>query len=211
MRMHFRPSLGSDARAGAVLGAIFDAALESRYRPHLRPSRSGFLVLGVPLHYRRVRAAARTRHAARCGASARLSSGCERDQVEVPVLVWARENRNRPLRPTRPGAVATGTDGSNSSHSCGYARSNSGQPSPGAELPAVVGAGRAPAGCHVQALTIDLGRERRPTKTIDGSPHQPRRHFERQRLAAGQPGVLEIAPARTLSRGRRGPRTLWRR
>ena len=46
MRMHFRPRLGSDARAGAVLGAIFDAALEVGYRRHLRPSRSGFLVLG---------------------------------------------------------------------------------------------------------------------------------------------------------------------
>ena len=42
MRMHFRPRLASDARAGAVLGAIFDAALESRYRHLLRPSRSGF-------------------------------------------------------------------------------------------------------------------------------------------------------------------------
>ena len=46
MRMHFRPRLASYYKAGAVLGAIFDAALESRYRPHLRPSRSGFLVLG---------------------------------------------------------------------------------------------------------------------------------------------------------------------
>ena len=41
MRMHFRPSLASYYKAGAVLGAIFDAALESRYRRHLRPSRSG--------------------------------------------------------------------------------------------------------------------------------------------------------------------------
>jgi len=37
-------------------------------------------------------------------------------------------------------------------------------PALGRGLPAAVGAGRAPAGCHVQALTIDLGRERRPTK-----------------------------------------------
>ena len=46
MRMHFRPSLASYYKAGAVLGAIFDAALESRYRRHLRPVRSGFRVLG---------------------------------------------------------------------------------------------------------------------------------------------------------------------
>ena len=112
MRMHFRPRLASDARAGAVLGAIFDAALESRYRQHRRPSRSGFLVLGVPHYLIDVSGGRQARHAASCGASARLSSGCERDQVEVPVLVWARENRNRPLRPTSPGAVGKGTDGS---------------------------------------------------------------------------------------------------
>ena len=103
MRMHFRPSLGSDARAGAVLGAIFDAALESRYRQHRRPSRSGFLVLGSRVE--------RTSYPVRSPGSARselrrqrtIILSLERDQVEVLILVWARENRNRPLRPHVPG------------------------------------------------------------------------------------------------------------
>ena len=112
MRMHFRPRLASYYKAGAVLGAIFDAALESRYRRHLVPRAPDFAHQAVGTTSLMCPRSSRLGLAARCGASARLSSGCERDQVEVPVLVWARENRNRPLRPTTPGAVATGTDGS---------------------------------------------------------------------------------------------------
>jgi len=119
VRMHFRPRLASYYKAGAVLGAIFDAALESRYRRHLVPRAPDFAHQAVGTTSLMCPRSSRLGLAARCGASARLSSGCERDQVEVPVPVWARENRNRPLRPTRPGAVGTGTDGSKRGHSCG--------------------------------------------------------------------------------------------
>ena len=114
MRMHFRPRLASDARAGAVLGAIFDAALESRYRQHLRPSRSGFRALERNQFVYNV--SAQSPGLARCEVRRQRTMifQLRRDQVEVPVLVWARENRSRPLRPTSPGAVGKGTDGSNS-------------------------------------------------------------------------------------------------
>jgi len=84
VRLHFRPRLASYYKAGAVLGAIFDAALEVGYRPHLRPSRSGFLVLEYELPCKRVCVVHLARHAARCGASARFILSCARDQVEVP-------------------------------------------------------------------------------------------------------------------------------
>ena len=42
MRMHFRPRLASYYKAGAVLGAIFDAALEVGYRHLLLASAPDF-------------------------------------------------------------------------------------------------------------------------------------------------------------------------
>ena len=182
MRMHFRPRLASYYKAGAAfLGVIdhfylcdFEALLLTRAGNRAAPT-VGVVVELYPC-------SCQARQTSRRGASAGNIKPLSSSQVEVVLVGAKRETEADRCARRVPGRSQRARMARQGGISCGYARSNSGRPSLGRGLPAVVGAGRAPAGCHVQALTIDRGRERRPTKyhkphQCDGCPHVPRRDY----------------------------------